>query len=62
MEKAKLKKEVEILIKELPEDANWDDMMYKIYVRQSIEEGLKNFEENKVVSHKKIKEKYRLTQ
>lgn len=59
MEKADLKKEVESLLKDLPEDADWDDLMYKIYVRQSIEKGLKDSEEGRVISHEEIKKKYR---
>lgn len=28
------------LVERLPEEASWDDLMYEIYVRQAIEEGL----------------------
>ena len=58
MEKAELKKEIEHLLKNLPEDADWDDLMYKIYVRQSIELGLKDVEEGRTVSHEDIKKKF----
>ena len=61
MEKAELKKEVEHLLKDLPEDAEWDDLMYKIYVRQSIEQGLKDVEEGRMVSHEDIKKKFQQT-
>lgn len=27
-------------VKSLPDDASWDDVMYRIYVRQKIENGL----------------------
>lgn len=60
MEKSELKKEVEHLLNDLPEDADWDDLMYKIYVRQSIEQGLKDSEEGRVISHEEIKRKYQL--
>jgi hypothetical protein len=40
MEKPGLKKEIEHLLKDLPGDADWDDLICKIYVRQSIEQGL----------------------
>lgn len=59
MEKTELKKEVENLLRDLPDDADWDDLMYKIYVRQSIEQGLKDSDESRVVSHEEIKMKYR---
>ena len=61
MKKAELKKEVEHLLKDLPEDAEWDDLMYKIYVRQSIEQGLKDVEEGRIVSHEDIKKKFQQT-
>ena len=60
MERAVLKKEVEHLLKDLPEDADWDDLMYKIYVRQSVEQGLKDSREGRVISHEEIKKKYKL--
>lgn len=60
MEKSELKKEVEHLLNDLPEDADWDDLMYKIYVRQSIEQGLKDSEEGRIISHEEIKRKYQL--
>jgi len=62
MEKAVLKKEVENMLKDLPDDADWDDVMYKIYVRQSIEHGLKDSETGRTVSHEEIKKKYKLTE
>ena len=58
MELPKLKKEMEHLMEDLPEDANWNDVMYRIYVRQSIESGLKDSKEGKLVDHKSVKEKF----
>lgn len=58
MEKAELKKEMNDLLDELPENANWNDVMYKIYVRQSIEQGLKDVEEGRVISHEDLKKKF----
>ena len=58
MEKAELKKEVKNLLNDLPEDADWDDVMYKVYVRQSIEQGLKDSKEGRVISHEEIKKRY----
>ncbi|WP_020403505.1 hypothetical protein [Gracilimonas tropica] len=58
MEKAVLKKEINELLNELPEDATWNDVMYKIYVRQSIEQGLEDIEEGRVISHEELKKKF----
>ena len=41
MQNARVKNEAKRLVEELPEDATWDDLMYKIYVRQAIEAGLR---------------------
>lgn len=60
MEKTDLKSKVERRLSDLPEDASWDDLMYKIYVRQSIEQGLKDSEEGRLFSHEEIKKKYQL--
>lgn len=40
---------------QLPEQATFDDAMYTLYVRQKIEEGLKDIEEGRVVSHEEAK-------
>jgi len=58
MEKAELRKEIELMLKDLPNEAGWDDVMYKIYVRQSIEQGLDDVEKGRLVSHEKIKKKF----
>lgn len=43
-----IKADAHRLIDSLPDDATWDDIMYRIYVRQCIESGLKDVEENRV--------------
>jgi predicted transcriptional regulator len=58
MQKTVLKEEVENLIEDLPEQADWDDVMYKIYVRQSIEQGLKDAKEGRTISHEEVKSYY----
>lgn len=40
MEVTSVKDEARRLVEELPEDASWDDLMYRIYVRQAIEAGI----------------------
>jgi len=36
-------------VEQLPEDASWDDLLYQIYVRQTIEAGLKDCQEGRTV-------------
>ena len=44
MEATGIKDEARHLVEELPDDASWDDLMYRIYVRQVIEAGLEDSE------------------
>jgi len=50
----KVKEECLELAKNLPDECTWDDVMYRIYVRQKIEAGLQDGEEGRVVSHEEI--------
>jgi predicted transcriptional regulator len=58
MAKAGIRKELENLVQDLPENAQWEDVMYKIYVRQSIEQGLKDSRAGRSIYHEEIKKKY----
>ncbi len=40
METTSVKSEARLLVEDLPETATWEDLMYRIYVRQAIETGL----------------------
>jgi predicted transcriptional regulator len=40
------------ILKELPDDSTYDDIMYRIYVRRKVERGLKDVEEGRIVSQK----------
>ena len=42
METTSVKEEARRLVEELPDDASWDDLMERIYVRQAIEAGLQD--------------------
>lgn len=43
------------LIEQLPDQASWDDIMYELYVKQKIEEGLADIEAGRTVSHEEVK-------
>jgi predicted transcriptional regulator len=43
-------------ISRLPEEVSWDEIMYKIYVKRKIEEGIKAADEGRIVSHEEVKE------
>ncbi len=43
------------IIDHLPEQATWDDIMYELYVKQKIEEGLADIEAGRTVPHEEVK-------
>ena len=61
MQTVNVKKEAQDLLKCLPEDATWDDLMYKIYVRQAIEAGLEDSKAGRTVEVKEVRSKFGLT-
>ena len=45
---ANIKEEARRLVENLPDDSTWEDLMYQIYVRESIEKGLADSEAGRV--------------
>jgi predicted transcriptional regulator len=43
------------LVERLPEGASWDDLMYEIYVRQAIDEGLADVAAGRTVSAAEVR-------
>ena len=42
------------MLETLPDDCTWDDVMYQIYVRQKIADGLAAAESGNVVDHDEV--------
>ena len=61
MEAGNIKEKAENLLKNLPEDATWDDLMYRIYVRQAIEDGLEDSEAGRTLDVKEVRSRLGLT-
>lgn len=55
-----VKEEARRLVENLPEDVTWDDLMYRIYVRQAIEAGLADSEANRVVEVEDVRKRFGL--
>ncbi|MDO8539382.1 MAG: hypothetical protein Q7S40_03000 [Opitutaceae bacterium] len=55
-----VKSEAIKLIRGLPASSTWDDLMYRIYVRQKIEAGLSDFRSGKVHTHASIRKEFAL--
>jgi predicted transcriptional regulator len=43
------------LIEHLPDQASWNDIMYELYVKQKIEEGLADIEAGRTIPHDQVK-------
>jgi predicted transcriptional regulator len=53
-----VKNEAKRLVENLPETASWDDLMYEVYVRQKIEEGVKAADEGRVLTHEEVRKRF----
>ena len=51
------KLELEKLFRELPEMINVEDVMYRLYVFQKIQEGEQDIQEDRVLSHNQVEER-----
>jgi len=61
MQTNNIKKEAYRLLEKLPENATWDDLMYEIYVRQTIEAGIEDSKAGRTVDVKEVRAKFGLT-
>jgi predicted transcriptional regulator len=52
------KEQAKKLLEQLPESATWDDIMYQLYVRAKITQGLRDIEQGNVVSHEEVKQRF----
>ena len=43
------------LIEQLPQSVSWNELMYELYVKQKIEDGLKELDEGRGLPHEEVK-------
>ncbi len=48
------------LVDSLPDDATWDDVMYRVYVRQAIEAGRQDVAEGRLVDVAEVRRQFGL--
>ena len=60
MQTENIKQETLRLLEKLPDKATWDDLMYQIYVRQTIEAGIKDSDEGRTVDVKEVRIRFGL--
>ena len=61
MSAVSVKQEARRIIDELPDEATWDDLMYRIYVRQSIEAGLEDSNAGRTVPVESVRKEFGLS-
>jgi hypothetical protein len=61
MQTESIKQEAYRILDKLPDKATWDDLMYQIYVRQTIEAGINDSKEGRTVDVKEVRKKFGLT-
>lgn len=60
MSDGNIKLEAQRIIEDLPENATWEDLMYRIYVRQAIEAGLEDFEVGRTFDTQEVRARFGL--
>lgn len=61
MQTESIKQEAYKILDKLPDKATWDDLMYEIYVRQTIEAGIKDSDEGRTVDVKDVRKRFGLS-
>ncbi len=60
MQTENIKEKAHQLLENLPDSATWEDVMYRIYVRQAIEAGVKDSDQGQTVDVKEVRKKFGL--
>ena len=58
--KCSVKKSAARLVRQLPDSAGWDDLMYEILVRQKIDVGLADLRHGRKHTHASIRKEFGL--
>lgn len=56
-----IRAEAHRLIDTLPDDATWDDIMYRLYVRQCVEAGIEDANARRVIEVDEVRRRFGLT-
>jgi len=52
-----VREEAKKILDQLPEEVTWDDVIYEMYVRKKIGEGIKAADKGKMLEHEKAKKR-----
>ena len=50
-----VKEAAQAVVERLRDDATWDDLMYELYVKQKVEQGIADVETQRIVPHERVK-------
>ncbi len=53
-----VKEEARRVLEHLPENVSWDQLMYELYLRQKISNGIQAADEGRVVFHEEVKKRF----
>lgn len=62
MEDTVLKQQARALIDQLPEEATWDDVVYEMAVRRSIERGLRDADAGRLIDADDVRREFGLSE
>ena len=60
MQTESIKEQAHRLVDNLPDGATWEDVMYRIYVRQAIEAGIKDSDTGRTIDVKEVRKRFDL--
>jgi predicted transcriptional regulator len=55
-----IKDEARRIVESLPENATWEELMYRLYVREAIEAGIADADAGRVVAAAEVRAEYGL--
>jgi len=55
-----VKEQARKIVDSLPDDATWEDLMYRLYVREAIEAGIADADAGRVASSAEVRAEYGL--
>jgi predicted transcriptional regulator len=60
MSGSQLKEQAHKIVDALPDDATWEDLIYRLYVREAIEAGIQDAEMGRVIDVSEVRAEYGL--
>lgn len=60
MQTESIKQQAHQLLDNLPDSATWEDVMYRIYVRQAIDAGVQDSDAGRTVDVKEVRKRFGL--